>query len=81
MSDLILTEEEKTSMEYLSIATNIISSCWRIYNTDSIFYGALAAAAQNTKAQEIVLRQQIASRLNIKPTFSFKEGEIVEYEQ
>ena len=81
MSDLILTEDEKTSMEYLSIATNIISSCWRIYNTDLIFYGALAAAAQNTKAQEIALRQQIASRLNIKPTFSFKEGEIVGYEQ
>ena len=81
MSDLILTEEEKTSMEYLSIATNIISSCWRIYNTDLIFYGALAAAAQNTKAQEIALRQQIASRLNIKPTFCFKEGEIVGYEQ
>lgn len=81
MSELILTEDEKTSMEYLSIATNIISSCWRIYNTDLIFYGALAAAAQNTKAQEIALRQQIASRLNIKPTFSFKEGEIVGYEQ
>ena len=81
MSELILTEDEKTSMEYLSISTNIISSCWRIYNTDLIFYGALAAAAQNTKAQEIVLRQQIASRLNIKPTFSFKEGEIVGYEQ
>lgn len=81
MSELILTEDEKTSMEYLSIATNIISSCWRIYNTDLIFYGALAAAAQNTKAQEIALRQQIASRLNIKPTFSFKEGEIIGYEQ
>ena len=81
MSELILTEDEKTSMEYLSIATNIISSCWRIYNTDSIFYGALAAEAQRIKAQEVVLRQQIASRLNIKPTFSFKEGEIVEYEK
>ena len=50
MSELILTEDEKTSMEYLSIATNIISSCWRINNTDSIFYEALAAAAQNTTA-------------------------------
>ena len=81
MSELILTEDEKTSMEYLSIASNVISSCWRIYNTDSIFYGALATVAQSTKAQEIVLRQKIASRLNIKPTFSFKEGEIVEYEK
>lgn len=80
MNELILTEDEKTTMEYLSIMANVISSTWRMYNTDLVFYDALSHLNYNNKMQELDMRQKIANRLGIKPTFSFRDGEIVEYE-
>ena len=80
MNELILTEDEKTTMEYLSIMANVINSTWRMYNTDIVFYDALSHLTYNNKMQELDMRQKIANRLGIQPTFSFREGEIVEYE-
>ncbi len=80
MNELVLTEDEKTTMEYLSIMANVINSTWRMYNTDIVFYDALSHLTYNNKMQELDMRQKIANRLGIQPTFSFREGEIVEYE-
>ena len=80
MRDVTLTEDEKTTMEYLSIMSSVINSCWRMYNTDIVFYDALSHLTYNNKMQELDMRQKISKRLGIKPTFSFREGEIVEYE-